>query len=324
MLPSSALFMVTLFSGTLITLSSSQWLFVWSGMELNLLSFIPLITQGSSRQEAEAALKYFLTQAVGSALLLLGALCYKMFLSYNYLSSLLILLSLILKLGAAPFHAWFPQVMSCLSWPLCIMISTWQKIAPISLLFMMLPNPMLIWIGLTSAFIGGLGGLNQSQLRPLLAYSSVGHLGWMLILIFMNQPAATSYLIIYMIMTISLMMLMNLSNLSSRNISAIMNIPMVPAFTISLMLLSLGGMPPFLGFFPKWQAIQLMTSQEMHLTAILMISGALINLFYYLNVSMTTYMSPSLTRSSSHAFPSAFVSMSLGLLSVSPILWSIL
>lgn len=91
---------------------------VWIGLEVNLLSFIPLLAQLDKHQETEAIVKYFLAQAVGSIMLLLGGLLsmsyYGLVLGYN-IFRVVILAGLLIKMGAAPFHFWFPRVIASLS-----------------------------------------------------------------------------------------------------------------------------------------------------------------------------------------------------------------
>lgn len=111
-------FFVTLVIGTLMRVSSFNWLYVWIGLEINLISFIPLIISSSVDLETERSLKYFLVQALGSGLLLFGSLVY-----INYPNSILpgwvsvyiILVRIIIKLGMAPFHFWLPHVISGIS-----------------------------------------------------------------------------------------------------------------------------------------------------------------------------------------------------------------
>lgn len=145
---------------------------IWIALELNIISFIPLLTHSSWLQETEAGIKYLLFQAMGSAFILLSAV--------NPALSILTTLGLLVKLGAAPFHFWFPSVISRISWTAAILLLTWQKIAPIRILItssIEFGSSSLPLLGALGALIGGLGGLAQSRLRPMLAYSSVGHIG---------------------------------------------------------------------------------------------------------------------------------------------------
>lgn len=299
-IPYISLFSTTLIIRTFISLSANQWIYVWIGLELNLLSFIPLITAFSNNRETEAAIKYFLAQAIGSGLLLLGAFnkyiileLYNPNLLSTQFSSIIIIIALFIKLGAAPCHFWFPVVMRKLSWPLCIILSTWQKFAPLIILASsnISPNSSLIMIlGSIGRLIGGIGGLNQTQLRPLLAYSSIGHLGWMI-----RSPSLSTiraYFFIYSIITSSIILLLWI--LSTNHWSPKLSISVItPAYSFSLLILilSLAGLPPFLGFLPKWIILSsISTSNISILWPILLIIGSTIQLYYYLTLMLSFFI----------------------------------
>uniref|UniRef100_A0AAU6QGG5 NADH-ubiquinone oxidoreductase chain 2 n=1 Tax=Prionospio sp. 6 MH-2023 TaxID=3059274 RepID=A0AAU6QGG5_9ANNE len=278
--PFMHLFILTLFTSTIMALSSYQWLMVWMSLELNMLSFIPMISSSNWFQESEASLKYLLFQALGSSLLLLAAI--------NQSLSFLILLGLTMKLGLAPFHFWFPSVMKSMSWPVALLLLTWQKIAPMALLFSMFSSYLylLSLIATTSAIVGGLGGMVQSQLRPMLAYSSIGHMGWMLAIAPHSPSISFTYLFTYIAISVPIIWSSLLSKIDSTKKKS-------PSYTLSLFILfpliiSLSGLPPLTGFVPKLLVIMFLPSFLIMLTLIL---GSLINLSYYLNFFFTLIMS---------------------------------
>ena len=297
-LPSTTLFFSTLITGTIIAVSSPNWLIVWAGLEINLLSFIPLIIQAQSHNETEGAVKYFLTQALGSSLLLFSARLFY----YGTLSNInfsipifIFIVRLLIKIGAAPFHFWFPRVMSILRWPLCILLATWQKIAPLIIASSFIPlasTNLIILVGVTGALIGGLGGLNQSQLRGLLAYSSIGHLGWIVSSFTMGQRYTAFYLLIYIFIRASLFILLYSSKSYSRNTSSIITLSPIFAFSVLILLLSLGGIPPLLGFAPKWLILEALTSKGFIFSSFFLIIGSLINLFYYITIFINFFINP--------------------------------
>nr|YP_010403022.1 NADH dehydrogenase subunit 2 [Sirsoe methanicola]UQV94830.1 NADH dehydrogenase subunit 2 [Sirsoe methanicola] len=302
-MPSTSLFIVTLISGTLISISSPQWIMLWAGLEINLLSFIPemiysLMTQSHSSQETEAAIKYFLTQALGSGILLLAALSTMApMLTFipQQAAALLMLTSLLIKMGAAPFHFWFPHVMSTLSWPSCILLTTWQKIAPIMIISSMTPylsTPTITIIATLNALIGGIGGINQTQMRPLMAYSSIGHMGWMIGASLLSQSLMLLYLVFYIMITASLMISFLHKKTTLRNTSSMFKETPMSAAGIALLLLSLGGLPPLLGFLPKWALLEQFMNLNFIFIALMLISGSLMNLFYYLSIFMNSNLTP--------------------------------
>nr|YP_010164373.1 NADH dehydrogenase subunit 2 [Scyra compressipes]QRM82011.1 NADH dehydrogenase subunit 2 [Scyra compressipes] len=301
------LFFPVLILGVFISISSSSLFGAWLGLELNLLSFIPLISMKINSFLSEAALKYFLIQALGSATLIMAS---SLYLSLENFSFLLIVLSLLLKLGAAPFYFWFPQVIKGLYWPQVVILLTIQKIAPMVLLsyfmFSSLINKMLLLSSILSAIVGALGGLNTLNLRKIIAFSSINHMSWMLIALIINFSLWFLYFFIYSIIASSLVVLFNLQQ--SYFFSDIFNYYQPKSFFSfinPLALLSLGGLPPFTGFIPKWIIIQAMLQSHMYITLLFLLSSALVTLYYYLRISIPffTMFSFSLFFSSKQEIP---------------------
>nr|YP_009353184.1 NADH dehydrogenase subunit 2 [Hierodula patellifera]AOY36164.1 NADH dehydrogenase subunit 2 [Hierodula patellifera] len=291
------LFSSTLISGLLISLCANSWLGAWMGLEINLLSFIPLLSSYKNMFSTEASLKYFLIQAIASStllfLILLKTNMHEMF----YLTKIstwndFIMIPLLMKIAASPFHWWLPSVVEGLSWMNCFIILSIQKIAPLMLISYMLINNYFIQIVIiSSALMGAIGGLNQISLRKILSFSSINHIGWMLTIMILGSNLWLLYFIIYTINIISIMSLTAMINLSyiSQSFNSINNQKIIK-FTLFIAMLSLGGLPPFLGFFPKWIAIQFMAQNLMLFTSTILIMTSLLTLFYYMRMMYTTLM----------------------------------
>nr|QQV69620.1 NADH dehydrogenase subunit 2 [Dibranchus sp. YXL-2021] len=281
--------------GTTLTFASSHWLLAWMGIEMNTLAFIPLMAQHHHPRAVEATTKYFLAQAAAAAVLLFAALTnawmtgqWDIQQDLSPVPAAMLTCALALKLGLAPFHTWLPEVLQGLDLTTGLILSTWQKLAPFALLFQIHPlHPGLVTLlGLTSTLVGGWGGLNQTQLRKILAYSSIAHLGWMMVVMQFSPPLAKLTLALYIIMTASTFMVLKLT--SSKTINALTSswtkIPTITALT-PLILLSLGGLPPLTGFMPKWLILHELTKQELGLLATTLAIGALLSLYFYLRLS---------------------------------------
>nr|BCD33881.1 NADH dehydrogenase subunit 2 [Amamiku amamensis]BCD33882.1 NADH dehydrogenase subunit 2 [Amamiku amamensis]BCD33883.1 NADH dehydrogenase subunit 2 [Amamiku amamensis] len=286
------LFFLTLFLGIMISISSPSWFGIWIGLELNMISFIPLITIKMNSFLSESALKYFLIQALGSTLFIFSS-C--MFLSLTQLSPILLLMSLFLKLGSAPLHFWFPQVMMGLNWSQAIILMTFQKIPPMILISYLSIHLTLTQIisfsAILSAMIGALGGLNTMQLRKIMAFSSINHMSWMLISISINDMFWTLYFLFYSIISSSIMILFNLFQTFTLSDLMKFNQPITTnSMLIPLNLLSLGGLPPFAGFIPKWMLIQLMIYNKLFFTLLFLLSSTLITLYFYLRISILFFL----------------------------------
>nr|AAP85483.1 NADH dehydrogenase subunit 2 [Anolis poncensis] len=289
----------SLAAGTIITMTSFHWLMAWAGLELNTLAIIPVISTLHHPRATEAATKYFLTQAAASAMILFSSMLNSWFtgtwditqMSY-YPSNIILTMALAMKLGLAPTHFWLPEVLQGSTLPTAFIISTWQKLAPMSLIYLTmsnLPTMLLLTLGLISSTTGGWGGLNQTQTRKIMAYSSIAHLGWMASIASIMTNIMIMNLMIYLIMTTALFFSL-ISSKSKTIQDTTMSWTSSPALTITMMLtlLSLGGLPPLTGFMPKWLILEELIVQDLVPLAITMALSALLSLFFYLRLAYTT------------------------------------
>nr|YP_009169946.1 NADH dehydrogenase subunit 2 [Pseudopleuronectes yokohamae]ALD84818.1 NADH dehydrogenase subunit 2 [Pseudopleuronectes yokohamae]ALO71567.1 NADH dehydrogenase subunit 2 [Pseudopleuronectes yokohamae] len=290
--------------GTTLTFASSHWLLAWMGLEINTLAIIPLMAQHHHPRAVEATTKYFLAQATAAATLLFASTT-NAWLTGQWdiqqmthpLPTTMIVIALALKIGLAPMHSWLPEVLQGLDLTTGLILSTWQKLAPFALLLQIQttnPTPLII-IGLLSALVGGWGGLNQTQLRKILAYSSIAHLGWMMLILQFSPLLSLLALLTYFTMTFSAFLIFKVNKATTVNALAI-SWAKTPALTAlaPLVLLSLGGLPPLTGFMPKWFILQELTKQDLPALATIAALTALLSLYFYLRLSyaMTLTMFP--------------------------------
>nr|UQS75816.1 NADH dehydrogenase subunit 2 [Villa sp.] len=294
---SKILFIFFLIIGTMISISSTTWLGSWMGLEINLLAFIPLMSNSKNLMTAESSLKYFLVQALASTILLFSFIMSMLKFNSMYnleklnLMELSMMSALLMKSGAAPFHFWFPGVMEGLNWVNSLILMTWQKIAPLMLISYLFIKPFLMMSIIMSALIGSLGGLNQTSLRKLMAYSSINHIGWMLTAMMSSENLWLLYFMMYTLLSSTLVLMFNMFKLFHFNQLFNMFMPSKTfKFSIFLNMLSLGGLPPFLGFLPKWMIIQLMTNNNQIFLMFIMVMFTLITLFFYLRMTFSAFM----------------------------------
>nr|YP_009536182.1 NADH dehydrogenase subunit 2 [Exorista civilis]AYM35213.1 NADH dehydrogenase subunit 2 [Exorista civilis] len=291
---SKFLFLMILMMSTLISISSNSWMGAWMGLEINLLSFIPLMSD-NKLMSTESSLKYFLVQALASSMFLFAIILFllnsnKMFYSNNFME-MMIFSSLLLKSGAAPFHFWFPNVTEGLSWLNTLILMIWQKIAPLMLISYIVYKPLIIISIILSSMIGALGGLNQTSLRKLMAYSSINHLGWMLAAMYESNLLWMIYFIFYSFLTFMMIFLFNMYKISHINqLFSLFYYSKSMKFFIFFNLLSLGGLPPFLGFFPKWIVIQSLSLNNQLFLLTIMVLMTLITLYFYIRLSYSAFM----------------------------------
>nr|YP_002317208.1 NADH dehydrogenase subunit 2 [Aulichthys japonicus]BAG83080.1 NADH dehydrogenase subunit 2 [Aulichthys japonicus]BBU25671.1 NADH dehydrogenase subunit 2 [Aulichthys japonicus] len=303
--------------GTTITFASSHWLLAWMGLEMNTLAIIPLMAQHHHPRAVEATTKYFLTQATGAAMILFASTTNAWITGQWDIQQMthpipltLVIIALALKIGLAPLHSWLPEVLQGLDLTTGLIMSTWQKLAPFALLLHLHPadSSLLVFLGLTSTLVGGWGGLNQTQLRKILAYSSIAHLGWMILVMKFSPSLTLLALVTYFVMTFPAFLVFKLNNSTNVN-SLSTSWAKTPALTslTPFILLSLGGLPPLLGFMPKWMILQELSKQDLAPVATLAAFSALLSLYFYLRLSyaMALTMSPNNTTGTS---PWRFVS----------------
>nr|AIY61243.1 NADH dehydrogenase subunit 2 [Sepioteuthis lessoniana] len=289
--PSNFLFFMIMFMGTLFSLSSSHWLTMWMGLELNLMGFLPLINIKGKVLEAEASIKYFIIQSVSSSILIISSIImYFMTMSWysmftNTILSTFIMMSLIMKLGGAPLHFWLPSITKQMSWFILFMVLTWQKIAPLFMLTLLNTNlaPLML-ISISSTIVGSLMALNQTNLQLIMTYSSISHLGWMLSMILINSTLTVMYFIIYIM--ISLPLFNKLSSTTGNHLFMLTQTNKKDTLDTISLILSLAGLPPLLGFMSKLTILISLINMSMMMVTMLLLLGTLISLYFYLNMSL--------------------------------------
>nr|YP_009110198.1 NADH dehydrogenase subunit 2 [Dendrolimus spectabilis]AIW64943.1 NADH dehydrogenase subunit 2 [Dendrolimus spectabilis]ANY59885.1 NADH dehydrogenase subunit 2 [Dendrolimus spectabilis] len=286
-------FMFILIFSTFISISSNSWFGCWIGLEINLLSFIPLISNSNNLLMSEASLKYFLTQSIASINFLFSILM-KMILLKNFdlnnFLSIMINSSLLMKMGSAPFHFWFPNIVEGLSWFNNFILMSWQKITPMILLSYYMNNNFLLIMMMANIMIGAIGGLNQTSLRKLMTYSSINNLGWMIFAIMISENLWIFYFTTYsFLISIMIFMFYNL-NMFFINQLFINNMKSMIKINLFINFLSLGGLPPFIGFLPKWIIINFLINNKMFLLSFIFIMMSLIMLFFYIRIIYSSLM----------------------------------
>nr|AUR27201.1 NADH dehydrogenase subunit 2 [Artamus cyanopterus]AUR33757.1 NADH dehydrogenase subunit 2 [Artamus cyanopterus] len=290
------IFITSLFLGTTITISSNHWIMAWTGLEINTLAILPLISKSHHPRAIEAATKYFLVQATASALVLFSSMTnawhtgqWDITQLTHPTSCLIMTTAISIKLGLVPFHFWFPEVLQGTSLITGLLLSTAMKFPPMTLLYMTsqsLNSALLTTMAIFSAAMGGWMGLNQTQIRKIMAFSSISHLGWMAIIITYNPKLTLLNFYLYTLMTATVFLTLN--SIKVLKLPTLMTAwtkaPSLSAILL-LTLLSLAGLPPLTGFLPKWLIIQELTKQDMAPAAVMISLLSLLSLFFYLRLA---------------------------------------
>nr|YP_010326934.1 NADH dehydrogenase subunit 2 [Actinotia intermediata]UNP54186.1 NADH dehydrogenase subunit 2 [Actinotia intermediata] len=286
-------FLFILFFSTLISISSNSWFGCWIGLEINLLSFIPLISNSNNLLATEASLKYFLTQSIASINFLFTILIKMIFMKNFEMDNFISIMmnsSMLMKMGSTPFHFWFPNIIEGLSWFNSFILMTWQKITPMIILSYYLNKNFIIIIILMNIIIGAIGGLNQTSLRKLMAFSSINNLGWMISSIMISETLWFFYIFMYSFMISMMCFLFYILNMYFINQMFINNMNFFIKINLLINFLSLGGLPPFIGFFPKWIIINFLINNKMYLLVFIFIMMSLVMLFFYIRITYSAFM----------------------------------
>nr|YP_010350345.1 NADH dehydrogenase subunit 2 [Ixodes fecialis]UOK09774.1 NADH dehydrogenase subunit 2 [Ixodes fecialis] len=260
----------------LMSFSTNLWFSFWISMEINMLVFIPMLNS-KTFLSCNSMINYFIIQSLASSIFLLNSILY-------YYSSLtifytIIIMSLLIKMASAPFHFWFPQVSESISFWSFFLLSTIQKIIPLQILTIFNSQKITLFIILT-AIVGTLGGFNQTSFRKILAFSSISHLAWMMTLIMINQFFWVVYFLIYSFIIMKMILFLTnnfintINNLHSKKMTSLNK------FQIFSLLMSLAGLPPFMGFMMKLFSISLIFNKIPFILIILILSS-LGNMYFY-------------------------------------------
>nr|AIY69437.1 NADH dehydrogenase subunit 2 [Trochocercus cyanomelas] len=339
------IFIASLILGSTITISSNHWVMAWAGLEINTLAVLPLISKSHHPRAVEAATKYFLVQSAASALVLFSSTTNAWYTGQwditqlTHPTSCLILTAAIsMKLGLVPFHFWFPEVLQGSSLTTGLLLSTAMKFPPITLLYMTshsLSPALLTTMAILSAALGGWMGLNQTQIRKIMAFSSISHLGWMAIIIAYNPKLTLLNFYLYTLITAAVFLTFN--SMKVLKLSTLMTSwAKTPSLSTILLLtlLSLAGLPPLTGFLPKWLIIQELTKQDMIPAAMAISLLSLLGLFFYLRLAYcatitlpphtTNHMKQWHINKPVNASVAILATLSLVLLPISPLIASII
>nr|QJX58483.1 NADH dehydrogenase subunit 2 [Ailuroedus astigmaticus] len=339
------IFTASLLTGTTITITSNHWITAWAGLEINTLAILPLIAKSHHPRAIEAATKYFLTQATASALVLFSSMAnawqtgqWDIMQLTSPVPCTIFTAAIAMKLGLVPFHFWFPEVLQGSSLTTGLILSTIMKLPPIALMFLtsksLDPAPLTI-MAILSTVLGGWMGLNQTQIRKILAFSSISHLGWMTMVLVYNPKLTMLNFYLYSAMTAAAFL--TLHAMKALKLQTLMTSwtksPALSAMFF-LTLLSLAGLPPLTGFMPKWLIIQELTKQDMALASIIISLASLLGLFFYLRLAFcatitlpphtTNHMKQWRTNKPINAVVAILSTIAMTLLPISPMILTII
>nr|YP_001552178.1 NADH dehydrogenase subunit 2 [Pseudocellus pearsei]ABS71904.1 NADH dehydrogenase subunit 2 [Pseudocellus pearsei] len=270
----------------MMIISSSSWFLTWLSLEVNQMMFIGWSLKNKSHQPM---MNYFLIQSIGSSLFIMSnsmSLMIPLNLNYTQFTYTMTSIAILIKIGSVPFHFWYPEVMNMMNWQQCMVLTTLQKLGPLYILFQIKSN--ITFFALSSTLIGSLSSINQTSLRKLLAFSSISHNGWMLLCISFYSSMWLLYFSIYSFINIITMNMMKKQNWTILNQLTTLNT--TNKSLIILIFMSMSGLPPTLGFLPKWIILHLSINTSTF-SSIILITSSLLMMFAYFNMLYITMFS---------------------------------
>nr|QWC53775.1 NADH dehydrogenase subunit 2 [Carinata rufipenna] len=273
------LFLLSMMLGVMISLCSNNMITIWIGLEISLLSFMPIMV-GGSLLSSESSMKYYIVQSVSSSLLLLGVMT--LILDLNWLGELILSLSLLIKLGVAPFHMWVLSVVEGLNLLSLFIILFIMKLVPLFMISLM--GFELMMMSILTMIVGSISGLIQNSIRKLLAFSSIYNLGLIISCVYETSLWLNYFLIYGFILFMVLLMIISL-NSNYINQVIMMEFSLVKKLTFWLVMLSMGGLPPFLGFLNKLLIIEFLLKNNYLFSVMILIMTSLLVIFYYIRLS---------------------------------------
>lgn len=306
---SSPILVLIVALSSLLLVSSINWLSIYLAIELQTLSlFILAALKRDSAYSTEAGLKYFVLGTVSSGLFLFGcALLYGLTgeTSIQGINSavgtdvgkILITISLLFKLSAAPFHMWAPDVYEGAPTTTTALLATVPKIGVFSILVQIGPVTNVVLVcAVLSIVYGAIGALNQTKIKRLLAYSGIGHMGFILFGLaigsFESIQASLIYMVIYVIITIcsfSIILSLKLAKDLIVEVGGLSRDNPVIALTLALAFLSTAGIPPLAGFLSKWLILLSGISNGYYLICIIAVISSVIAGVYYVRLVQIIY-----------------------------------
>ena len=319
--------------GMMVLISSNDLISMYLGIELQSLSlYVVAAIKKDSLQSSESGVKYFVLGALSSGILLYGcSLIYGFAGSTNFqeiqvnLNSLdnlnlglifglvFILTGLAFKVSAVPFHMWTPDVYEGAPTSITAFFAIVPKVSSVALIYRFCLEPfgdfysewsqIIIFLSISSMFVGGIAAISQTNIKRLLAYSSIGHIGYVLVGLASANEAGIKgviiYMFIYVIMNIAVFSIILSLRKDNNYVEKIIEFaglskhhPLV-ALSLAIIMLSMAGIPPFAGFFGKFYIFIAALKADLLLLAVLGVLSSVISAFYYLRIIKVIYFDES-------------------------------
>nr|YP_009073548.1 NADH dehydrogenase subunit 2 [Scirtothrips dorsalis]AIQ80999.1 NADH dehydrogenase subunit 2 [Scirtothrips dorsalis] len=305
------IFFISISTSVFLGLSSNSFLILWMAMEINLFSFIPLISVNLENKSEKSMVMYFLVQSV-SSMIIFSSVIWLTLSKVNILNQFmvsLIFLGIFMKMGLFPFQFWVISVIESMSWKNCFILLTIQKIIPISFMFCILQKKIILVLCFFNSLIASISGLTVFSLRKIFSFSSMNHLTLLILCMAFSKKIFKIYFVIYTLMNMIGMTIMNINKMFFLQEIMLMNKKnILDYFSIITVFFSMAGIPPFLGFLPKAMILmKMMENSLLFLTLTILIFNTITSFFYlrlsYMSLILSFKMKKKLKTSNNMSLP---------------------
>ncbi|YP_009370122.1 NADH dehydrogenase subunit 2 (mitochondrion) [Macrosteles quadrilineatus] len=274
--------------GVIMTASSNNWISMWMGIEMSMVSFIPMITNYNNQMSSESMMKYFIIQSIASTMFLFSTISMLIGVNMEIMENL-VKLSMIIKLGLAPFHNWVLMIIESMSYfPMFIML-TIMKIQPMIIMFQLNFNKMMTLVILMSMIISSFSALNQSSIRKTLGWSSIYNMSIMMTSTNKLMMSMT-YLMIYSLIMMILLKTVMKMKINYLNQMMFNEFSMLIKINMWINMLSMSGFPPTMGFFIKLIMIQNMINENQNMMIMVMVLTSMLVMMFYTRMAFNSMM----------------------------------
>nr|YP_010478202.1 NADH dehydrogenase subunit 2 [Nesophrosyne sp. 295 GMB-2012]UVI59646.1 NADH dehydrogenase subunit 2 [Nesophrosyne sp. 295 GMB-2012] len=283
----SVLLVNTMMIGVIMVNCSNNWISMWMGLELVLMSFIPLMLNNNSLS-SESMIKYFIVQSVASTMFLFSITIMLVGDSMMELNEIILTTSMLIKLGSAPFHSWVLMIIEPLGTLSMMAMLTVMKLPPLIVMHQINAKILTIPI-LLGMIIGSVACLNQTSIRKTLAYSSIYNMGLLMTLI-PSIIETVLFLTMYTLMMLLLggviknMKINHINQMITSNFSGWLKL------TLWINMLSMAGFPPLMGFFMKMMVMQKMINENQMLMLFTMVMTSMLVLLFYMRLTFSSML----------------------------------
>lgn len=263
----------------MVTISSNFWFIYWLIIEINIIIFIPII-KNNKLESCNSIITYFIIQSFSSILFFISSSIFV--LNSSIYIEILINIAILIKIAIIPFHFWLISIREFLDYNSLFFILSWQKIIPLFILSQ-IKIEISFFIRIISLIFSSIIIFNLKIIKKILIFSSISHLRWVTILIIISRNFWISYLIIYFIIIYPLIKILNKNNIISIKRILTIKITNREKISIIIIIISLGGIPPFIGFIIKLLAI-IIIIQHSRIIILIIVLSSLINTFIYIRI----------------------------------------